>query len=309
MIKTKILDDYNGYGKVLCIENGAVELFVTVDLGPRIIRYALKGGQNVLRDTPDFDGPHTGEDYENLWGKGKAWLNMGGHRIWATPEVFPETYSPDDVPVEYEITENGAIFTKEPEVTGIRKQLEVLMDKDDSNVTVINRVKNVSGKDMEFATWSITVAAPGGKVIAKMNDRDTAPNLNRVITVWPYTDLSDERIKFFDKYFTLTQKDGFARPIKLGFDIDCGTVFYVLGEDTFIKSFGGTNDGNTYPDNGCNFETYTDTGMIEVESLSPQKTVKDTEILTQTEHWSLVKTPTNCNLETQDGIDEFMKKI
>ena len=39
---------YGGWQKCLFIENEVVQLVVTLEVGPRIIRYALQGKENVL---------------------------------------------------------------------------------------------------------------------------------------------------------------------------------------------------------------------------------------------------------------------
>ena len=42
------VDSYKRYGRCVKLENDAVELLITLDLGPRIIYYAAKGGENLF---------------------------------------------------------------------------------------------------------------------------------------------------------------------------------------------------------------------------------------------------------------------
>ena len=44
---------YKTFGRVLAIENGVIELYVTLDVGPRIIRYSTVGGANVMHEDID----------------------------------------------------------------------------------------------------------------------------------------------------------------------------------------------------------------------------------------------------------------
>lgn len=310
MIEKKVLESYKDYGRVLCISNGIIEAYVTIDLGPRIIRFGFIDGQNILCSTrSDFVGK-TDKSFEDYWGKGKCWENFGGHRIWATPEVFPETYSPDDTKVKYELTEYGAIFTKDDEPTGLRKQLAIEMEENSPDMDVKNIITNVGSAEKEFSVWSITVCNKGGTLIAPMNRRDTGLLSNRIISVWPYTDMSDKRIKFTDKFFVLKQSEVSPRPIKFGFDLEAGMVFYTIGEDTFCKTFVTEHGGeNVYPDGGCSFETYSCDVMTEVESLSPIRCVAPGKSATQDERWSLYKTPKNASFETDEQITDFMKKL
>jgi hypothetical protein len=70
------------------LSNGAAEVVVTTDVGPRIIRYARAGGENMLAELPDAVT-------RTALGDWKAW---GGHRLWHAPEGMPRSYAPDNAP-------------------------------------------------------------------------------------------------------------------------------------------------------------------------------------------------------------------
>ena len=53
MITKTVLESYKQYGRVLCVSNEIAEAYVTLDVGPRIIRFGFVGGQNILRDDRD----------------------------------------------------------------------------------------------------------------------------------------------------------------------------------------------------------------------------------------------------------------
>ena len=44
---------YKNYGKCLEISNGAIDLLVTLDVGPRIIRFGFCGEKNMLFEDID----------------------------------------------------------------------------------------------------------------------------------------------------------------------------------------------------------------------------------------------------------------
>src|ERR1051325_11457889 len=44
--------DYKGWPNSYWISNGEVELVITTDIGPRIMRYGFTGGQNVFKEFP-----------------------------------------------------------------------------------------------------------------------------------------------------------------------------------------------------------------------------------------------------------------
>ena len=101
----------------------------------------------------------------------------------------------------------------------------------------------------------------------------------------------------------------YTKPIKLGFDLNCGTVYYCLNGDIFCKRFDTALPGGSYPDGGCAFETYTNENMIEVESLSELKTVKAGETAVLTESWSLCKKPCDADFKNDRSIDEMLEKL
>lgn len=309
MIKTEI-KDYLNYGKVLAMTNGVIEVYVTVDVGPRIIRYGFVGGQNLMCDNRNAATPKCDAEFEGFFGKGKKWEILGGHRIWTSPESYPNSYYPDLNPVKYEITEQGAIFTPNAETeNGMQKQLEIKIDPDDSNIYVTMSVTNIANKPQEFSVWGLTVSATGGTLIVPMNDNDTGLLANRNISVWPYTNLADDRLHFGKSYVTLRQDTNVDQALKLGFDLNQAEAYYCLGEDIFRKSYNTYHPREKYPDNNCSFETYTCATFIEVESLSPLKSVQPQETLSLTEHWSLHKKPCSVDFNDDKSIDNLISKL
>ena len=310
MVQVKVLDSFNDYGKVVSISNGIIEAFVTVDLGPRIVRFGYVNGQNFMRDDRNAFELKNDDEFTNFFGEGKAWNNYGGHRIWTSPEAYPDTYYPDNDPVKYELLENGAIFTPNPEIeTGMAKQLEVRMDDNDCNMQVTMRVTNIDKADKEFAIWGLTVSNRGGTLIIPMNTNDTGLLSNRVISVWPYTDMSDKRLYWGKTYFTVAQDATATEPLKLGFDLNCGTLYYCLNDEIFCKRYETKHPIATYPDGGCSFETYTNDQFIEIESLGELHTVHPGETDTLTENWSLMKKPCDVDFKSDNSIDNLLTKI
>ncbi|MEE1244546.1 MAG: hypothetical protein UHM16_02605 [Acutalibacteraceae bacterium] len=310
MVSVKEIENYKEYGKCVVISNGEIEAYVTVDLGPRIIRFGFLGGKNILFDNRKAFTPKTDKVYTDYYGEGKAWENFGGHRVWMTKETYPETYTPDDQPVKYTVTENGAVF-EQPDDTknGVKKMFEIKMDPDDANMQIKTTVKNISENEKEFAVWCISVAAADGTLIIPMNTNDTGYLANRTISVWPYTDLSDSRLRFGKKYVTVKQDTNAKVPFKIGLDLNGGQVYYVNGNDVFCKKYENNHPDGIYPDNGVSFETYTNNVMIEIENLSEVKKVASGEENTMVESWSLFKKPCEVDFTDENSIDAFLTKI
>ena len=310
MVKVNIIDNFKKYGKCVSISNGVIEAYVTVDLGPRIIKFGYVGGQNILNDNREEFAPKTDAAYEELFGKGRAWESFGGHRIWVTPESYPATYTPDDKPVSFTVNGDSVVFTAEDDTeVGIAKTMTVKMDPDDANMTVKMNVKNISGAKKDFAVWAISVCAAGGSLVIPMNTNDTGLLHNRSISVWPYTDLSDPRIRFGKNYAVVSQDTNATTPIKLGFDLNGGVTYYVLGDDIFSKRYDARHGQLPYPDENCSFETYTNDVMIEVETLSDVKTVENGGSHELLEFWSLTKKPCEVDFSSDKLIDEMLSKM
>ena len=85
--------NYKGWPNSYRISNGEVEVVVTSDIGPRIMRYAFPGGKNLFKEFAEGLGK-SGE---------RTWQLRGGHRIWIAPEDAVRTYAPDNGPVHISI--------------------------------------------------------------------------------------------------------------------------------------------------------------------------------------------------------------
>ena len=92
MALTYEVKEYSTFGKCVCIDNGAMELYVTIDVGPRIIKLNLKGKENMMFNDTEHAISHGQPNLQAMFGEGKAWYIYGGHRFWISPEKHPETY-------------------------------------------------------------------------------------------------------------------------------------------------------------------------------------------------------------------------
>jgi len=285
--------DYHGWKNNLRISNGDAELIVTLDVGPRVISYKLAGGKNVFKN------------YEDQLGKAgeKEWQIRGGHRLWIGPEDLTRTYALDNGPVEYKQTKSlppQLIFTPTPDKEyGIQKSMKIVLADQGSKVEVTHFITNIGDKETELAPWALSVMAPGGVEIIPLPDKrphpgsvknarspaDFAPN--QLISIWPFTDLGDGRWKFGSKYVTLRQ-DAKKGPTKIGLAHRAGWVGYLNDGMLFVKRF-AYQEGKTYPDQGVNFETFTNEDMLEIESLGPLIKLAPGATVEHKETWELFK--------------------
>jgi hypothetical protein len=273
---------WQGWPNCYRVTNGEVELIVTSDIGPRIMRYGFVGGQNLFWEQKDRLGK-SGEP---------AWVHRGGHRVWVGPEDVKYTYPPDNLPVIVEVR-GGVLIATQPveKETGIQKQIEVRLDEKGSGVTVVHRLINKGNMPLEYAVWALTMMAPGGRVAHGFPPRGTHPEdlqPTNPLVMWAFSDLTDPRWKFTKKYLMLQQVPGNKTPTKLG-SFNARTFgAYFLNGDLFIKRY-AADAGRQYPDMGCSFETFTNADFLEIETMGPLSKVPADSTLEHIERWSLHK--------------------
>jgi hypothetical protein len=278
-----------GWSRNLRLSNGDIELIVTLDVGPRILSYKFEGGTNVLKVFDDQVGKSGESD----------WMIRGGHRLWVAPEDPEITYATDNGPVDVGEPEPGLVrLTSATDRAGFRKEIDIRLESTGSGVELIHRIRNVSAGPMEVAAWALTVIAPGGTEIIPLPAKsphpghpskarsasDFAPNLTMVL--WPFTDLGDDRWRFGQRYITLAQHPG-RGPTKIGLAHTCRAVGYLNGDTLFVKRFAAPDRSSEYPDRGCNFETFTNQDMLEMESLGPLVDLVAGESVELIEQWEL----------------------
>jgi len=278
---------YLGLPNCYKLSNSTVEAIVTSDVGPRILRYAFTDAENLLGEVPEAT-------MTTELGEFKAW---GGHRLWVAPEAKPRSYAPDNAPVAVSVEGENAIRLTAPveAATGIQKEMLVALDAEGSNLSVRHKITNRNLWTIEGALWGLTIMRGGGTVIFPQEPYRSWDDYllpARPLVLWHYTDLTDARWSIGKKYIRLSTDERAAHPQKIGLMNKQGWGAYQLGGTLFVKRF-AYDENATYPDYGCNCETYTAGAFIEVESLSPTHRLEPGASAEHLERWSLFK-----NVET-----------
>lgn len=270
---------FGGWENNLRIENGRTELIITADVGPRVISYRTADCTNVFKT---FEA--------QLGGTGETtWLPRGGHRFWLAPEDPVLSYLPDNGAVEHRILSDFQVETISSPTAQLpfRKMMAVTLDPISSHVTVTHRAENCGEKPLQVATWGLSVMVPGGCEIIPLpplgeHPRDLLPN--RAMVLWPFTDMTDRRWRWGRRFLSLRQGD--AGPTKIGLAHRERWVAYHREDSLFLKTIEFREDA-IYPDFGCNFETFTNEEMLEVEALGPLVELAPGAVTEHTEHWDV----------------------
>lgn len=273
---------YKGWKNCLRLANKDIELIVPSAVGPRVIRFGFIGGENELYEDPKSLGKQGGKD----------WVFYGGHRLWHAPETMPRTYAPDNSPLAFEDHKNFVrVIQPVEKITGIQKKIDLTLDARRPRVRLVHRLVNRNLWPVELAPWSISVMAPGGRCIFPLPARGPHPvNLppRSTLSLWAYTDMTDARWTWGRRYVHLRQDARTAEPQKVGAAVHDGWAAYYNGGRLFVKRFGWVPNA-PYPDFGCNFETFTNKDMLEVEALGPTVRLEPGASAEHVEEWSLFR--------------------
>ena len=265
------------------LSNGEVEVIVSTDVGPRILHYSLVGGENIF-------GLHADAKVETALGEFRPY---GGHRLWIAPENMPNSYAPDNSPIEYEFNEakNSIRLMQAVEnVTKTQKEIIVTLDETGSGVSINHKISNCGADMIEIAAWALTIMRGGGEALipnepfAAYGAETLLPVRN--LTLWSYTDLSDSRWQFDKDFIRLRTGGEKSEPQKIGVLNKQGWAAYQFKDLQFIKQFDFIKNA-VYPDMNSNTELYTAGDFVEIESLSPLQKIKLEESVEHAERWEL----------------------
>jgi len=272
---------YGGWKKCILITGDELDMVVTTEVGPRIIRFGFINEKNILKEVKKQQGKTGGKD----------WLMYGGHRFWHAPEDIRRTYFPDNESVDYKWDgKTLKLIQNIEDTTRVRKEMEITFGSD-NNVRILHRLINKNLWSIELAPWPITVMAERGRAIIPQEPYGTgSENLlpARPLVLWPYTMMKDPRFIWGNKFIQVIQDPGQKTPQKIGVLDKMGWVAYSLEDLLFVKRW-VYNPDVRYPDFGVNLEIYTNPEIIEVETLGGYEKIPPDGLLEHTENWFLFK--------------------
>lgn len=298
------LVEYKGWKNCVRLSNSLVDLIVTTKVGPRVIRFGF------------IDGPNQFKEFEETLGVtgGDEWNSFGGHRLWHAPENDPRSYFPDNVPVEFQEIPGGAKFIANVETTnGIQKEIEIRLDEKTSKVQVLHRLINRNVWAIECAPWCLSVMKTGGTAIAPFPPRGTHPEEllpTSSLTIWPFTDMSDARWTWGQKYVLLRQDENASTPQKVGIHASDRWAAYANDNHLFVKTFDYHPAAN-YPDFNAVVELFTNAEILEVESLGPLSKIEPNAHVEHNETWHLFEgvSPPASDADVETNILPLVREV
>lgn len=270
---------FEGWERCAKLRAGDTEIVVTLEVGPRIMSYAVAGGPNELYVNPEVAGKKGGEKF----------VSYGGHRLWIAPEDWERTYQPDNDAVEC-TEENGVfVFTAKPDRWGMQKELRIRPVPAASRFEIEHRIVNCGAYDVKLAPWCLSQMAQGGTCIFPQapfvaHTENFLPV--RPMVMWGYTKMTDPRWTWGDRVVRFRQ-DPARGPQKVGALVTQGYAAYANHGNLFLKRFPYEPSGR-YTDFGCNFETFSNDAMLECESLGTMQRVGPGAAVSYKESWYLI---------------------
>lgn len=279
--------NYNGWQNSIIIEanEAEVEVVIVPAIGGRIMRYELYG-DSIL--------------YENKNAYGIT-LEDGGNPFFAGGYQFdigPENREyPASVPIwlgKWEIVKTGdySVHLKSVPDPKASAQLEkeIVVDPENGEIGIVQRIRNISDRELDFSHWDKTVCRGGGFIIMPLSKSSKFPagwTLRRKVeNIFVYDGIkpSSPNVRVLGKFVV---GKGDENAIKIGSDSDAGWIAYVLGTTMFVKYFPVEKNGNYESGNVC-FAFLSDR-IVEFGPVSPKKSVKPGEPYDFPEKWTLIQ--------------------
>jgi hypothetical protein len=284
------------------LDAGGLAVVVTVSVGPRILGLMVPDGRNVLVESPGATLPCPGSGDFQL---------LGGHRLWAAPEVPRVTYRPDDDPVEVEELNDGTRFATAPDpVAGTRRDMTVRI-LGPSRLAIEHRVTNTADRPQRLAPWAITMLPPGGRawlpLLRKPFD-EGGFQAQRNIVLWPYARLGDPRLVLGDALIEVrTHTPELAAAggkVKVGTSGRRGWLAHWRDGLLFVKR-ASHDDSAAYADLGASAQVYASRSVTEFETLGPLADLAPGGSAVHHEEWEVSHVPEDeaVSLVTGDALD------
>lgn len=260
------------------LANNQIELYATLDVGPRIIGLQLAGSDNnILKTYPDqLANPNP--DHFELY---------GGHRLWAAPEIAGFTDEPDGRPLaKAQINDGQLVLEGALGVSRLRKKVQVWIEG--NQVHLNHTLTNEREDPVEAALWALSVMEAGGVGLTPQGPyvpHGETLDPDRPLILWPYTRMNDPRVTWGNRMIRLHQHPT-GGPFKFGAWLKEGKAGYWRNNLLFLKAF-PPGRAEQLLDFGCSFETFTREEMIEVETLSEKVTLAPGESASHPETWAI----------------------
>jgi hypothetical protein len=257
-----------GWDNTYRLSDDLVELFVTANLGPCIIRYGFEDPDNLLHEAGEAVGKSSGPEFRLY----------GGHLLWVSPEV-ERTYYPDNGPVNVAVSGNAVRFTAEQEDSppGMHLQKESGSRFGGFRLTRSNYTPHRESRVVADNSRALVTDDDGSRRPSRPAAPLRALRWTRTIpcrwepSVYGRSPILPTRAGLrhvIHPVATIRKSRGAASRNKIG------GIFNSAGWGTHRASIFSSSAfrciaGAKYPDFGCNFQVFTNPEFLELGTLGP----------------------------------------
>ena len=289
--------NYQGWEDSYILSNSQVEAIIVPAIG-RIMQFRLLGGENTFWEDSLIYGKTPNS-------KSGEWDNFGGDKTWPAPQSeweditnisWPPPVTFDSVPVQIKAEKNELMLISEVDpFYGIRFERKITLEPNLPIMNITTTFEKVKGDSQQVSVWTITQFNEPVSVFAKIPENSIFPQ--------GYNKQSDElpaNLKIEDGILSLTRDEN--RASKIG--SDASTLLW-MGKNVAVRMDSTRIDNAIYPYNNSNSEIYTNynpKAYVELEFLSPLKTLEVGEKMDLTVKYTLTKT-------TSENIEEQVRRI
>lgn len=285
--------NYKDYGKCLKVTNDIVEVIISIQYGPRIVKYGYVNDINHFAEgIEDKISTENGDYYI-----------IGGHKFLYLTDNEKNIYIPDNKKVEYESIDGGIKLIQEiEEHTYFQKNIEITFEGD-SKLKILHKIVSFNPFDINISIASITTMNSNGIELIPLEMKMQGMFPNKSLVFWPYSNLKDQRVYFGDKYIAMKVNENIYDNFRIGFNMNFTRALYYSQNQLFIKEVKeneSLKENKEYPNMGSRYESFISKNYIEMQTNSPKQVLKANEYIEHVEIWNLYKEV------SLDFIDEFM---
>jgi len=294
--------NYRGWADSILVSNGRVEAVIVPAIG-RVMQFRFAGEE---------DGPF----WENRTLDGikpepesKEWGNFGGDKSWPapqtdwpklTPRAWPPPAAFDSMPVR--ATVDGFLVNLTSAVDphyGIRVRREISLAISRPVMTITTTFEKVSGHAFRAGVWVITQLKEPVIAYASLPESEQFQ-----AGYLPQSDEPPANLKIEDGLLSLTRDP--KKSHKIG--TDAGALFWV-GKGAILRIDSPRHLSETYPDDGCSAEIYTNPNplaYVELEMLGPLTKMVVGDKITRTSTYTLLRrTEVDPDLELRKLLSHY----
>jgi hypothetical protein len=279
--------DYTGWANCLFLNASEIPVQVVIvpEVGGRIVHYSLNT-TNILLENSISQGALLGAKNEDLF--------LGGYQcdVSAGPRPLPDHWQLSEGRQRWQAGANfsAKVFSPPDPALGVELDKEFVLAGDTGELGLVQRLRNVSGKTVQYSLADRTSCKGGGFVLVPLNPK------SRFKSRWSQARQTSGPI-YYDgdhpasPFVSVIDNVLVARTggdvTRLGADSDGQWIAYTRGRLLFVKYY-LFSPGGDYSDGGNSVEVYFDRRVTELDPLSPETKLAPGESFIFPEKWLLL---------------------